>query len=798
MKFAKKIFVGLMVVAMLVSCFAFAASAEAPERPVEKFESVLEYIGKDTYLVEDYESQEGSEYVFVPSHFYTDEEAGEVPYFEFVESDKATTAVVSESGKKYLSITNENSDKVVGYKMLAGSDGYGYLVASFDFKTGDVGGTNGADVFVKATLGDYFDDVTLFAANTSDDSNMEFLYSEYDSDRIVYSTVKATAVPELGVWYHVDVCFSPEGETYWVEVTKGEEVVLSFEDTIYDSAAGIDSVRIYVSDSADAGVTKTSIDNLAAYEGTAVRDVINSKATLADLAVKIDAYARHEATPVAEKVEVADFYADFYGDSDNSYVAPDDIANKAELDAIRANAESFRNQAYLLALETYTKETNSIEGYYAKTEHLSEKVARFYDLFEGKDSSSFVGLEAADIEKVLATYGEVVGDLEETRLYSEAFVRAVEVGYDAKNKDFGYMQLKYASLSTLVDEIELDYKYSDVKADTKYPTVADAKAEYDALEAKILAIVKNASEVFIPAVEKMDKTQVESVSKESPYITANFEALYQNYLTASSVYSNGTVHEALDPATYPGLTEVIAEYLEYEAYVQERIAECNAFVQAIRGAENSTYYKTLVEQLDKAALYLDGNKEQSLDKYTGVEAAVALYDSLVEKLGNSKKAADAYIAAVNAIDVNASYATLKSAVDAARVLKADSSLVGYAGIAEADAKFAEADAKLSVLQGHSSTLLYAIEALKTADTLAERRELIFIALNAKDGAEENITGVTAAKAELENYIKKYNEDVARVNALFAGVVDSVASSISSFAPTDGVIISAEVVEALLK
>ena len=44
MKIAKKIFVGIMAIAMLVSCFTLFASAEATERPVESFDSVLEYL----------------------------------------------------------------------------------------------------------------------------------------------------------------------------------------------------------------------------------------------------------------------------------------------------------------------------------------------------------------------------------------------------------------------------------------------------------------------------------------------------------------------------------------------------------------------------------------------------------------------------------------------------------------------------------------------------------------------------------------------------------------------------------
>ncbi len=803
MKFAKRIFVGIMAVAMLVSCFAFFASAEATERPVENFNSVLEYLTEAKYLVESYEDQTTEDYVFTPSHFTPGENP--VPYFSFVNGD-AVAKVVGTDGK-YLSVSNTSSVKPVGYKMHFENAGYGQFVTSFDFKTGDADGANGSDFFVKATLGDYFDDITLFAANTSNDAAKEFLYSDYDYDRAVYTTVKADAAPELGVWYHVEIVFNPgivsdtaDGteSVYRVKVTKGDEILLDFKEAIDKSAKGIDSVRIYVSDAADAGDTVTCFDNLAAYKGTAARDEINRDKTLAELVVKIDKYAKDELTPLDAKVEVADFYTKFYGDSEHNYKAPADAENKEELENIINGAKSYANGIYLIALETYTNDAAALTGYYERESYLNDEVERFYDFFKGEDASSFAGVEADKINAALKLYEAVQNDIRETKYYSEAFVKTIEKNYDSRNKDFAYMQLKYASLSALVDQIALDYKYITVDEETIYPTVADAKVVYDALEAKISAIANNASGIFIPAVAAMDKTQVEAVSKEAPYLTVDFEALYENYLTASSVYKNGTVHEQLDPATYPGLASVIEEYLEFEAYIQERIADCTDFIDSIRAAESSNYYKTIRDCLANAALYLDTDNEKALEKFAGVDEAIALYEPLVLALKNSEKAADEYIAAVNAINIDASYAELRVAVANARTLKESGSLIGYAGVAEADTKFAKADAKLSVLEGHSSTLLYAVAALKTATTLAERRELIFIGLGAKDGSEENISGVAAAKAELATYIQKYNEDVARVNALFAGVVGNSSSSISSVAPTGGVVISAEVIEALLK
>ena len=456
-----------------------------------------------------------------------------------------------------------------------------------------------------------------------------------------------------------------------------------------------------------------------------------------------------------------------------------------------------------------------VRDFSAKATESDKALAAMYDVFANAESTEEAQLEVVTIAGKMAKLGYTTTDTALLGKLNEMLAAGINF-YAAELEKFALGFGVADDYNTRAAYIAKYADYVDLLPEDLSPVGADKAARIQEIvvifegEKATLQSYKTNSDAFIAALVGADANSIDYI-----YLKPIYDEAVKYYAGVYSGYPG--IPEAL--RTYnkiAGVVELLVKnadaFIEnvgiassdagfavrYEAYVKARVAECEAFVRAIRAAESSTYYKTVLEQLAEAALYLDDNKEKSLDKHTGVESAVAIYDSLVEKLENSKKAADAYIAAVNAIDVNASYAALKTSVNAARALKDVGSLIGYTGVAEADAKFAEADAKLSVLEGHSSTLLYAIEALKTADTLAERRELIFIALNAKDGAEENISGVTAARAELENYIKKYNEDVARVNALFAGVVGNTADSISSVAPSDGVIISAEVIEALLK
>ena len=479
-----------------------------------------------------------------------------------------------------------------------------------------------------------------------------------------------------------------------------------------------------------------------------------------------------------------------------------------ELKPLRDGWMAYRNNTNANAIIAYADVLAKTEGYYEQLAYIGEYVQEYYDFFA--ENSNYAELEgikdvtvgdsalAGKVEEAIKTCDKISDALKTTQQYCIAFVKNIEDNYDPDNKDFREMTAKYASLSVLVGNVDPVFKYSEINSATKYPTVADAIAEYRNLGAKIEAIVKNASEIFIPAVDAMKIEKAESVSAESPYLTTNFKSLYENYLVAKSVYFEGSVHESLDPATYEGLDAALAKYEEYRIYVESRIAESSAFVAAVKGAESSFYYVTIKAQLEEAKLYLDENIEKSLEEYAGVAEAIELYAPLCKKLEQSEKDADAYITAVAAMNLDADYSTLKAAVANIATLKAKFNLIGYKNLEEANSKYAKAEAKVASLEGNSSTLIAVVKQIKDATTLAERRSLIYIALNALENAEATLSGVSDAKAELEGCVAQYNEDVAKINALFATVVGNAYDFISSAAPTDAVVGSADAASAIIK
>ena len=776
MKFAKKFFVGTLAVAMLVSCLTLSTSAENPPKlPSENLEDVLEYLlYENAFVVQDYDELEKGDY------------SPEKSVFEVVKGGEATLQIVADSDNdNSLLITNTASDEDTGtgYRMdlTENGDFKKLYVTSFDFKTGDAGGQNGSDFYVVATLNDYFDNIVLFAAKTADDGKKSFSYSEYNSDRITYESVDIKdVVPELGAWYHVDIVFSVGRNKYAVTLKKGDEVVFTFTDEISDSE-GIASLRYYVNDPGNAGTTKTWIDNFEAYEGTAVRNVSEPDKAAAEFVVAIQELADYSGTSIEKQVEIADLYAKLFeaGNGYDPYSPPaedNELYNKAR--EVKEGAAAYRCRTYAKAFVYYTGAVADAGNYYDQIEFFEKNVRGYYDAFRTGE----LNIDSADadaVAKAIVDCESILKNFEKTAQVCDNFVEILEKGYDPKNKDYSVMLTKYNALSSILSNVEKtpEYNYAAVNPDTQYPTVADAIAVYKELEAKLAAINANA-EYFKTTVSNMVIVE-KALTENNHYLTENFMTLYNYSRDALKVYANGTVHPQLDPATYPGLSDSIKDFDQKLEYVEARVSDSLEFVSRVNGASTSPDYLTVVQQLEFVKCYFDTNKEFALEDFTGVEDAIKLCKSLEDRVAKNKQDAAAYIAKVGEINLEDSYLNLKAAVDAALALKATGNITGIEGVEQANIKLAKAEAIVSSLAGHSSTLIEAVNALKSATTLSERRYLIFVANGAKDNAEDSISGVSAAKAELATQIQKYNSDVKAMNDLFASVVGNVTGTMSS-------------------
>jgi hypothetical protein len=837
MKLAKKILVGILAITVLVSAFAFSTSAETAIT-VDDINAVFDYTDFDTYLVENFDYDEG-DYVLA--------EGGDVNIGNLVYRTSADSKITAD---KYLNIAytpapeaepvaeaESESIRIGDFRMEHYDEQIKNLVASFKVRLGDANG-NGAKLVLSITYSrdvyfEYPDDVSLVVIDCLDASKASITYPVLTKEGY-FKTSTHSVKPNLNTWYDVDVIMDNSNGKYSLEIRNGSETLVSVNDMAFilpeaaengpDATAGIDSVRLAVVADSDKAAT-ASFDAVKIYEGTLVRDVENPDAALADLIIDIGELANSEELSVEDRFKVAKLYNDFL--LSGKYVLPDaSVIGEEKLNAVKAiidGAQKYINQADVIALVEYTANLLKTVGYYEKLAYEKETVNKYYTKLKNIDVSTYEGMSdeykdsktyADVLSEALEAYEKEMADLERARLYTIEFVSKVEEAYDPASKDYAHMIKIRNTLNIFIDDVIPEFKYGEYKVEqwgvhpnvetpdaselTKYIYARDTFVVYEELVEKIEEIEKNVA-IFEPAVISMKIEKNATVSAEAPYLTKNFKDLYDNYVVAKSVYANGTVHTALDPATYSEeLVERIAKYEEFAAYVEARVADYEAFVNAISGAKVTNYYITIVSQLEFAAKYLDADIEYSLEDHKGVKAAIDDYYALCVKAEKMMNDATAFIAAANAIDINADYAALKSKVEAAAALHANGAVVGIEGVEAAEIKYLAAKSKIDALVANSEMLIDTVNELKTAKTLLERRTLIATANNVKDSAEDAINGVSAAKTELAKQIESYNSDVKAANLEYDATLENAFTVTSSISPLEIVYKTLDIIKNLFK
>lgn len=844
MKLAKKILVGILALTVLVSAFVLSTSAEATVT-INDINAVFDYKIYDTYLIEKFDYEAGNYELGVESDFkyYTQSAVsqvveGENKYLGITYTPAPPAA--EEGGEGEVAPLNVEEDSFVRLGEFR-MEGYAKLpknvVADFNVSFGDSEGKNGAKITFSITYSkgegfEYPDEVVIVSIDALDSSSVKVTYPVYDARTGVYSEKTDVVALNMKAWYNVEVVMDNLNGKYSLNIKNGDaslfsvaDIALAFPKTTDGVVAGIDSINLAAIAKKDTPAN-VSLDTVLIYEGTLIRDVENADVALADLILAIDALAKSEGLSLDDRIKVTDVYERLFIEAENPahlYTLPEDetvlgaekhAAVKAVVDGVKA----YVNKTDVLALIAYTEELAGIAGYYEKIEYAENSVAPYYDVLKSADLATLEGMADAYAENVtyakaaeaaILKYEAIIENIEVSEIYTIDFVSKLEEAYDPMSKDYAHMVKMRNTLEIFVDYFVPEYKYGDYKLKqwiekngidnmptiaelTDYEVASGAFEVYEELIQKIEEIEANVA-VFEPAVLDMKIEKEAAVSEAAPYLTKNFEELYAYYTTAKSVYiagayEYGTVHEQLDPATYnKGTTNLLAcleKFFSEAQYIEARVAESEAFVNAISGAQATNYYITLVSQLDFAAKYLDADIEYSLEKHTGVADSITAYYELRTKAQKMYNDAITYIAAVNEINLDADYKTLKSKVEAAALLRENGAVVGIEGVESAEVKFIIAQSKLDAAAANSSTLINAVNELKAATSLAERRRLIAIANSVKNNAEDAIEGVTEAKIELASQIASYNANVKAANAEYAAAHNNAFSVSASVAPVE--------------
>ena len=831
MNFVKKLLAVLLAVTLSVSCFVLFSSAEAPELSVVDLERMFEnrvYFYKDgVYASRTFDDENLGTYAANTFGTY-DKYNYKNDYYMTGSSSNYVygSNIVDDNGNKVLELKNvtgmsslKDNDRSDMSAMVISSGTAAFttnLVVAFDVKVVDEDG-DGCYITINFDSSETKDRRDYLTIDFRSARGPAIKYTKYDDEQERVTTCNMEGLtPELDKWYTVTAVFNCDDNNVNIEVSERDnpENKVSSGTVKFKAAGnfGINYAKVVIR--GISAKTCVYVDDFGMYKGPVVRDVCNPGNEINSVIMLADEIANSESASIEQKLAVSEFYQKIFFDKEfgMEYTPAADSENYEEITEIIEGAKGFINQAHAVAFMTQTEkfENNQVSGYYDLIE-LYENASEYGDFFADADTEEKLllldgidengengNVKASDILAAKNVCNNLIpAKIERIRQQTEAVVNLVGA-FDYDNHNYGEIKNFIASIEDFTD-CDGTFKYreelelTENDANYKYEYAAQAIEEYAEIKLMLAEIDANAIS-FMSAIIAIP---------ENPQKTVGFGAIYANYLKASAVFVNGTVHESLDVKTYPAvagvsLEECIGRYSVIEAYILGRMAESNEFISLIGDASYSATYTKTLERLDAAAVYLDADIEnKSVEvEYSGVAEAIATYNLLREKLAGNVADAEAYKAAVNAINIDAAYKDLKAAVTAALTLQEAGAVDGIAGITEANKKLSEAAAKVGALEGNSATLIAATKALKSAETLAERRELIFIGTNAALGAEDSISGVTAARAELEAAIAQFNADVEAANAGFFASVKNASDITSYAAPSDNVFKMADIIKKL--
>ncbi len=733
MKFSKRILVVLAVVAMIVSCFAITSSADFT---ADNIEDVLEYYQEPTYVSESFTGLAAG-----AGYSYSVNVGGD--------EAKITTggshgAVEGENAYlEYVGIKNGNDVYPFGYS-VAMANNKPNLVVSMKIKA-DKTETSVAPVF----------SINVYAfdgqgAPVGENGLVVPVTVDFNTGKVSYAKVSATdsgvfnSVPlsdfkvECGKWYTVNLIINSSKGVYSFSVIPAEGAAYSSPAISLGDAESVNELNARFVNLPENEGSKMSFDDVAIYGGSYLRGNKDLATATGEALVNLSALAATDID-VETKIRIAKVYEVIT--SSPAYV-PTAITGKTveEIKALYEAAKAYISTANEDAFVYSVSLINETRSY-------SRRLAQLKDI-EYYMSRLTVAQQELHIDEVIKYQAEV-RKLDELRRDSLEYITAID-GYDPENRTYSYILTSYDYISELKGR------------NGSYPGVYERLDKFTELETKRNEIVYNVT-TFQTSVAAMK-------SPESDFITK-----YNSYLEAQKVFNGGAIHGDLDVATVIGLTSDIASYITIEAEISSVVTECEAFITAVKSAQLSTYYVTIKKELALAELYVDADKTAYTVEvdYPGVKEASDSIASIKERIAAMETAASAYIAAVNEISTKTTFDEKKAAVANAYTLKVSGDVIGIDGVNEANVALANIDATLDVLEGNSKTLLASVAALAdTSLTLAERREQIIIANNAKDSAEPTYVGVAEAKVSLEAYVAAYNEQVAALNSAFGAVIES--------------------------
>ena len=748
MKHIKKIFLSVLIVAMLVSVLAVVASAQALNVTGESVSDVLEYY-TNTTVSESFENLiTGTPYATV---------APGALEFDAANST-ATAEVVEVDGEKAIKLVGASTQPATGdfyfvSDVESGAKGFG---VDFSYRPNEGGiknsrGTTTYGIFtIYAVPADGGDPIALVEINPANKANKVSVLNKTDDGAGGFvnalTAIEGVTVTH-NVRYEVSYYYNFADNQYTLTVTAIGATLGEMGSTYTYTGSYAEPLNVAAVKSGFAASGWYNAKNInyiysyRAYNGSFAQLAVCEKvhAKVAEYIPTISNIFADANTTSEKKGEIVDVVAEIVG----SYGFTSEDANvNSMIDTILLDAQKVWGASFVAAIPSLDDTAP-----YAERLEFVNSISKFYNVVA--DKTEIDGIDATALAAAKEAYVAEVTMLENIVIDSNALIALMD-GVVIKNLDY----LKLDEYNTAIEAIE--------NADPTY--------NEQTLNAVILALdlciryeeVCELNSTFIESVETMQKTDIVFAEKYSAYAFARdaYADLDESY---PGVVAAADVYDAFDA------TAIVALEVQFE----ELIAE-------ISKADFATTFTAIQTFIDNATLLFDNAELEAVNfSYPEMEEYKALYEEIKLSQDTKKAAADAYIAAVNAIKSLTKFDDIKAAVAAAQALKATGNISGIEGIDEANVYLSEKYTEIVCYEGYSKLYIETVNAIKDAKTLAERRALLIEAAEYVGGTYADYNGVSAAKTEYAAQFAAYNEAVKAANTAFNTVVTTAADAVAS-------------------
>jgi len=728
MKMTKRIFIALLVVSVIVSVFAFTASAA--EAVSTDYDYILEYYEEPILFDYDFAGDD------VDYSLLTNDDDKDRITSEFVIDESAP-------GGKYLAVTVPASE---GFweDVTAKNNVYFNWNASDDGVIDDfilhmtVSGTRGTGdekqlpkIIVSVADVTFTDpDLASSVGNTLVAIDyragcFSYLKRTTNSGGDVYGTFTNTdfAVTE-GSWYDVSIAYVAEKNTAVITITDvaDPENTYTARDA-YLPYSEIKNVRVgaHGTDGASARDSVMNFANLLAFGGKYDRTVAGLQADAEQ--VLLDMYADYTSETVS--LEVKEYIADVAAKLRSYGFVTENEEVKPAYDELVKGIASYCNDKLAYYSETY----DTLPTYQEKRDLVDDALIYVYYL-----DSLAPAKVPAEIAEELASNIELVNGLDTTLQRIEqdsiALVNAVGDNMSIDYDDYAAVTARYNELYQYGQFADPTYEGTEA-AFVFYSTICEAKEE-----------IEEKGNNFIANVEILNSG-------------ADFNTRAQAFLICKSNYC--------DNETYPGITEALSYYEYHYDTMSNQIEMAENFIKYVNKAEYADYVSAKQENLAEAKKYMGC---LTADPYVGVNEAYEVYKRVKAEVEEQVKNAKLYIDAVDALD-SLSGAALTVAIEEALELQKKGNVLGVEGVADANIKLDKIISDIELSVKYREYFIGLVDSVEKAAGVEELYGLLKSAKLAERDADPNDEAVKAASAKLAAAIADYNGKVAAINTEFA-------------------------------